>query len=161
MDLIIRARILEDSSLIVRHLFENSLLLVASPEYLALHGESKEPIELKRHNCLVYTMLKTLNNWHFTRDDEQFSVPVSGNFQSDNGDVILEVALAGLGFAQLPIWMVGEHLKSGRLQQVLPDYKTQTLPFNAIYPQNRYVPLKVRCFVDFMKLKLSENTMYK
>ncbi|WP_394148077.1 hypothetical protein [Shewanella atlantica] len=41
MDLIIRARILEDSSLIVRHLFENSLLLVASPEYLALHGESK------------------------------------------------------------------------------------------------------------------------
>lgn len=161
VDVAIRARKLEDSSLIARHLFENPMLLVASPEYLALHGEPKEPMELKRHNCLVYTMLKTLNNWHFDRDDKQFSVPVSGNFQSDNGDVILEVALAGLGFAQLPIWMVGEHLKSGRLKQVLPDYKAQTLPFNAIYPQNRYVPLKVRCFVDFIKLKLSENDMYK
>lgn len=161
VDVAIRARKLEDSSLIARHLFENPLLLVASPEYLSLHGEPKEPMELKRHNCLVYTMLKTLNNWQFNRENEQFSVPVSGNFQSDNGDVILEVALAGLGFAQLPIWMVGEHLTSGRLKQVLPDYKAQTLPFNAIYPQNRYVPLKVRCFVDFMKLKLSENPMYK
>lgn len=161
VDVAIRARKLEDSSLIARHLFENPLLLVASPDYLALHGEPKEPMELKRHNCLVYTMLKALNNWHFHRDDKQYSVPVSGNFQSDNGDVILEVALAGLGFAQLPIWMVGEHLKSGRLKQVLPDYKAQTLPFNAIYPQNRYVPLKVRCFVDFIKLKLSENPMYK
>ncbi|WP_394148076.1 LysR substrate-binding domain-containing protein [Shewanella atlantica] len=104
---------------------------------------------LKRHNC------------HFTRDDESLSVPVFVNFQNDSDDWILEVALAGLGFAQLPIWMVGEQLKSGRLKQVLPDYKTQTLSFNAIYPQNCYVPLKVRCFVDFMKLKLSENTMYK
>jgi len=88
-------------------------------------------------------------------------VPVNGNFQSDNGDVILEVALAGMGFTRLPIWMVDEHLKSGQLKQVLSDHTAQSHPCNAIYPQNRYVPLKVRCFVDFMKQKLSENSIYK
>lgn len=161
VDVAIRARKLEDSSLVARHLFDNQMLLVASPEYLAQHGEPKDPMELKRHNCLVYSMLKTLNVWHFSRGGKNLSVPVNGNFQSDNGDVLLEVALAGLGFAQLPIWMVGEYLKSGRLKQVLSDYEAQTLPFNAIYPQNRYVPLKVRCFVDFMKQKLSENSIYE
>ena len=88
-------------------------------------------------------------------------MPVNGNFQSDNGDVILEVALAGMGFTRLPIWMVDEHLKSGQLKQVLSDHTAQSHPCNAIYPQNRYVPLKVRCFVDFMKQKLSENSIYK
>ena len=161
IDVAIRARKLEDSSLVARPLFDNPMLLLASPDYLDLHGEPREPADLKRHNCLVFSMLKTINVWHFSREGKEFSVPVSGNFQSDNGDVLLEVALAGIGLVQLPMWMVHEHFQSGRLKQVMPDYSGQTLPFNAIYPQNRYVPLKVRCFVDFMKQKLSENAMYK
>lgn len=161
VDVAIRARPLEDSSLVARHLFDNPMLLVASPDYLALHGVPKEPVELKRHNCLVYSLLKSVNIWHFTHEDKNVSVPVNGNFQSDNGDVLLELALDGAGLAQLPIWMVDEHLKSGRITQVLPTYVGKPLPFNAIYPQNRYVPLKVRCFVDFLKQKLTENPIFK
>lgn len=161
VDVAIRARQLEDSSLVARHLFDNPMLLVAAPEYLALQGGPQDPSELKRHNCLVYSMLKTVNVWHFCHEQQNISVLVNGNFQSDNGDVILEVALAGTGLAVLPIWMVDSHLKSGRLKQIMPDYVAKPLPFNAIYPQSRYVPLKVRCFVDFVKQKLSENPVYK
>lgn len=157
IDVAIRARKLEDSSLVARHLFDNHMLLLASPDYLAKHGEPQHPDELKQHNCLVYSQLQSINVWHFNRQDNQYSVPVNGNFKSDNGDVLLEVALTGMGLVQMPIWMVKEHLDSGRLQQVLSDFAGQNLPFNAIYPQNRYVPLKVRCFVDFLKQKLSSE----
>ncbi|GAB3515406.1 LysR family transcriptional regulator [Photobacterium alginatilyticum] len=161
VDVAIRARELEDSSLIARHLFDNPMLLVAAPEYLAQHGEPKEPTELRRHNCLVYSMLKTVNIWHFFHQDKNISVAVNGNFQGDNGDVILKLVLDGTGLAQLPVWMVDEHLKSGELKQILSDFVAKPLPFNAIYPQSRYVPLKVRCFVDFLKQKLSDKTLYQ
>lgn len=161
VDVAIRARQLEDSSLVARHLFDNPMLLIAAPEYLARQDEPLEPMDLKQHNCLVYSMLKTINIWHFNHGDNNISVPVSGNFQSDNGDVLMELALAGTGLTQLPVWMVDEHLKSGGLKKVLPNYVSKPLPFNAIYPQNRYVPLQVRCFVDFIKQKIFENPKFR
>lgn len=161
VDVAIRARRLEDSTLIARHLFENPMLLVASPEYLAQYGEPRKPADLKRHSCIVYSLLRSGNIWHFEQKGKEVSVPVNGRFQSDNGDTNLEVALAGLGIAELPMWMVAEHLQANRLKQVLIDYQADTVPFNAIYPQNRYVPLKVRCFVDFLKEKLADKTLYK
>lgn len=161
VDVAIRARKLEDSSLIARHLFENPMLLVASPEYVKLHGDPREPADLKRHNCIVYSLLRTGNYWHFTHQGKEISVPVTGTFQSDSGDTNLEVALSGLGITALPIWMVNEHLQSGKLVQLLSDYKGDSIPFNAIYPQNRYVPLKVRCFVEFLKEKLAESTLFR
>lgn len=161
IDVAIRARQLEDSSLVARHLFNNPMMLLASPEYLTRYGVPKEPEELKQHNCLVFSNLKSINVWRFIKDDKELSVTVNGNFQSDNGDVLLETALAGIGIVQLPNWMVSKHIKSGELKDIMGDYSGQTIPFNAIYPQNRYVPLKVRCFVDFMKEKLSDSDMYK
>ena len=85
---------------------------------------------------------------------------MTGTFQSDSGDTNLEVALSGLGITALPIWMVNEHLQSGKLVQLLTNYKGDSIPFNAIYPQNRYVPLKVRCFVEFLKEKLAESALF-
>ncbi len=161
IDVAIRARKLEDSSLVARHLFDNPMLVVAAPDYLAREGTPREPGDLKRHNCIVYSLLKTLNNWHFSLEGKGFSVPVSGSFRSDSGDTNLAVALAGQGITQLPIWMVDEYLKSGRLVRLFEDYRADSIPFNALYSQSRYVPLKVRCFVDFLKEKLAENPLYE
>lgn len=161
VDVAIRAKELEDSSLIARHLFDNPLLLIAAPSYLECHGEPREPDDLKRHNCLIYSMLKSINIWHFSQSDQNHAVAVNGNFQSDSGDALLQLALNGVGLVQLPIWMVNDHLKNGRLKQVLSDYEGQPLPVNAIYPQSRYVPLKVRCFIDFLRQKISDNPMFQ
>ncbi|MDR8524922.1 LysR family transcriptional regulator [Shewanella fidelis] len=164
IDVAIRAKQLEDSSLVARHLFDNPLIVVASPDYLTQFGHPISPASLKQHNCLVYSMLKSVNIWHFTlsdMDSEKLSIPVSGNCRCDNGEAILQLALSGVGIAQLPTWMVDEHIESGRLSRVLSDYIASPLPFNAVYPQNRYVPLKVRCFVDYMKQRLTESRQYQ
>ena len=151
IDLAIRAKNLEDSSLVARFLFDNIMLLVATPSYLKQRGRPIFSDDLKQHNCIVYSLLSSINLWHFTKQGEKFSVAVKGNFQSSNGETNLEVALTGLGIVQLPLWIVDEHLKSGRLIHVLSDYTTPSIPLNAIYPKNNYVPLKVRCFIDFFK----------
>lgn len=153
IDIAFRAKQLEDSSLVARHLFNNPMLLLATPEYLEAKGTPSHPNDLVDHNCLVYSMSKSLSNWSFYTEDRALNVNVSGNIRCDSGDVLLELALAHNGIVQLPIWMVNKELKEGKLIQLLQEYAGINLPFHAIYPQNRYVPLKVRCFVDFMKAK--------
>ncbi|WP_375753835.1 LysR family transcriptional regulator [Vibrio sp. HN007] len=157
IDVAIRARALDDSSMIARSLFENPQILVATPEYISKAGIPGTPIDLKRHNCIVYTLKKTRSNWHFNYDGKDIAVPVSGSFRSNNGETNLELALSGLGITQLPIWMVDEYLRTGKLIQVLKEYDAGNIPINAIYPQNRYVPLKVRCFIDFIRDRLKSN----
>ncbi|WP_028863884.1 LysR family transcriptional regulator [Psychromonas aquimarina] len=159
IDVAVRAKKLEDSSLVARHLFDNPMLLVASPDYLQVHGRPAKPEDLAHHNCIVYSLLSSVNIWHFSSKGENITVQVKGSFQSNNGDTNLEAALAGVGITQLPVWMVHEYLNNGRLTQILTDYTAASIPLNAIYPQNRYVPLKVRCFVDFLKKNLAENPM--
>ncbi|MCG9633301.1 LysR family transcriptional regulator [Vibrio sp. Isolate30] len=154
IDIAIRARKLEDSSLIARPLFNNPLLLVAAPGYLKKHGVPTQPKDLKSHQCIVYTFNRSLNNWHFVDNGQDVSIPVRGTFRSNSGETNLEMALAGLGITQLPIWMMDEHLQSGKLVRVLEEYPSDTVPINAIYPQSRHVPLKVRCFVNFIQEQL-------
>ncbi|QLK47753.1 LysR family transcriptional regulator [Vibrio owensii] len=157
IDVALRAKQLEDSTLIARHLFDNPMLVLAAPSYLQQHGEPKNPEDLKQHNCLVYSRMKDINVWSFTKQNQKHAVAVNGNFQSDNGDVLLEVALTGMGIVILPIWMVEHHLKEGQLTQLMNDYTGQNLPFNAVYLQSRYTPLKVRCLIDFLKEKLPNS----
>ena len=159
VDIAIRARKLEDSSLIALPLFDNPLILVAAPEYLALQGEPQVPEDLKQHNCITFTLRKTLNNWHFHYAGKDIAIPVSGSFRSNSGDTNLTLALAGAGITQVPIWMVEKHLKTGRLIKILPKYTSDSIPLNMIYPQSRYVPLKVRCFIDFVKARLGASVI--
>ncbi|WP_260260451.1 LysR family transcriptional regulator [Vibrio intestinalis] len=154
IDIAIRAKKLEDSSLIARPLFSNPLMLVASPDYLKKHGTPKQPKDLKSHSCIVYNFNRSLNNWHFKQNDDWLSVPVKGGVRSNSGETNLELALTGLGITQLPIWMMDKYLQSGELVQVLQDFPSDSVPINIIYPQNRYVPLKVRCFIEFIQEKL-------
>lgn len=156
IDIAIRAKKLEDSNLVARHLSDNPMLMIASPDYLKENGTPETPEDLINHDCIVYSHLSSINKWGFSKEGKEHSVSVKGSFQSNNGDTNLEVALAGLGIAQFPIWMVSGHLKAGRLVEVLKDYEKTSIPLNVIYPQNRYIPLKVRCFIDFI-LEKSKN----
>ncbi|ANS88025.1 putative HTH-type transcriptional regulator LtrA [Vibrio scophthalmi] len=160
VDVAIRAKQLEDSNFVARHLFDNPFAVAAAPQYLKQSAVIKTAEDLKDHNCIVYSMLKSINIWHFEREGHRISVPVTGRSRCDNGDVILQLALDGEGIVHLPIWMLDEHVRSGRLELILQDYESKPLPFNAIYLQSRYVPLKVRCFIDYIKQKLSEDPQY-
>ncbi len=146
-----------DSSLVARKLFDNPMFLVASPGYLAQQGSPRKPADLAHHNCLIYSRLDSVNHWHFTRKGRDYPVTVTGSLQCDNGDTLLEAALAGLGLIVLPRWMIHTQLASGELVTVMDDYQSPPLPIHAVYPQRRHLPLKVRCFVDFVAEQFVDN----
>lgn len=160
IDIAIRAKQLEDSTLVARHLFNNPMVLVAAPSYLEANQKPTTPDQLTSHNCILYSMQKSINVWHFSQGEQSLAIPVSGSCRCDNGDVILQLAIDGAGIAQLPVWMVSEYIDSDKLVVVLSDFDVKPLPFNAVYPQNRYVPLKVRSFIEFIKTKIESSDLY-
>jgi len=161
VDVAVRIGILDDSSLVARRLGDSPRLLVASRSYLDKWGRPNHPHELKNFDCLVYSLLGTGNIWNFQRQGKKYSVQVKGTFQSNNSDAVLQMALAGIGIMALPKWMSDPYIQNGELEVILPEYTPQGFPIQAVYPQNRYVPSKVRSFVSFLQQAFAGDPLLK
>ena len=122
----------------------------AAPAYLARAGAPKHPSELAQHNCLIYAGL--INNpWPY-RDGEQLAeVYVGGNFVTNNLEISRQAAIAGLGCALMPTWLVAEDLRSGALVEILTDFKITPYQVFAAMPKKRYTPVKTYSFLEFLK----------
>lgn len=151
IDIAIRARHLEDSSLIAPRLSSNPLTVTAAPSYLERHGGPGHPRELQHHNCLVFSRFRQAHNWCFSRGDEDVVVPVEGNIQCDQGDTLIELAVSGAGITLMPSWLMLDHLESGRLLRLLPGWKPPSIPLHIVYAKSANIPLKNRLFVEFVK----------
>tara|TARA_R110000868_G_scaffold97614_2_gene268438 strand:- start:24340 stop:25251 length:912 start_codon:yes stop_codon:yes gene_type:complete len=153
VDLAIRIAELKESSLIVRKLAANKRMLVASPAYLKRQGTPKAPGDLLHHNCLLLRFPGsqqyqwTLNG---AKEEGAVTLSVSGSMDSDNGEVLTRWCLDGHGIALKSHWEVGEYVRNGQLQIVLPDYTPPSHAVYALYPENRYLPTRMRAFVDFL-----------
>jgi len=150
-DLAVRIARLTDSSLIARRLCPAPRVTCAAPAYLAARGTPLHPGELTSHNCLLYSYLSTGDTWHFPQPGRgDIAVPVTGTFRANNGDVLLEGAMAGLGIVVAPAFMAEPALADGRLVEILADYRDLGAAVHAVYPHNRHLPVKVRAFIDFL-----------
>lgn len=158
VDLAIRVGPLEDSSLIARKIGTSRRVVVASSAYLIKHGFPKTPSDLQQHECLAYSLLKSPNDWFFSsaqHGDE--SVRVSGRFRASSNDALIDAAMAGLGIATTCDWHVGEHVKRGRLTVLLKDYRLTPYDINAVYPERRFVPQKVKRFIDYLRASFKQS----
>jgi DNA-binding transcriptional LysR family regulator len=157
-DLGIRIGAAGSEHIVARKLGETQLVLCASPAYLARHGVPRSPEELERHNCLTYEYVAPKNLWRF-RDPSgaERSVRVSGSLQSNNGDLLAEVAARGAGIAFEPEFMVGPGLRAGRLVPLLPEYAPAPAPIYAVYPSRKHLSAKVRLFVDFLVERFAQG----
>ncbi len=149
-DLAVRIGALPDSSLIARRIADNHLVVCASPDYWRRRGRPSDPRDLTRHACLTYAYQHNPNEWPFVGPDGRFTVHVDGPLISNNGDLSMAAALAGLGVVVLPCFLCGSHLAAGRLEPVLCDWMTPPSGIHAVYPHARYLSAKVRAFVDFL-----------
>lgn len=148
-DIAIRLGDLADSSLIARKLGSAHMVLCASPGYLAKHGSPATPEELGDRNCLTYAHASARSVWQFTAADGRLeSIPVSGRLRANNGEALRVLAVEGEGIALLPDFLVSEELQAGRLAPLLPEHRPADRPIQAIYPHSRYVPAKVRAFIE-------------
>jgi DNA-binding transcriptional LysR family regulator len=153
VDLAIRIAELKESSLIVRKLAANKRVLVASPAYLKRHGTPRIPADLLNHNCLLLRFPGSRQyQWTLQRegDDAPGTLSVSGSMDSDNGEVLTRWCLDGHGIALKSMWEVGPLIASGALKVVLPDCTPPAHAIYTLYPENRYLPTRVRAFVDFL-----------
>lgn len=146
-DLAIRYGGQDDSSLRARKVYELPHVVCASPAYFGKWGTPHSIEDLRRHNCLVATF-DPCSTWNFRIDGRNVQVDLEGNWRSNNGSALITAALEGVGICRLPVLYVRDHLASGRLVPVLEDYRSDPLPVWMVYPNARYVPAKVRLFID-------------
>lgn len=144
-----------DSSLHARRLLANRTLLVASPAYLAQHGEPTHPDELAAHNCLIRGQGRQRQHWYFEREAEKRRVPVQGNLASIGGTPLLCAAKAGCGLLLLSSWMVQQGLDEGSLLPVLPEwqaspYEDRHDEIHAVFRGGRFLKPQTRAFIDFL-----------
>lgn len=147
-DLAVRIAELTDSSLVARRLAPIHRVLCATPGYLDRHGEPQSIADLARHACLAAA---NQDPWKLEGPDGQVSVRASGPVKTNSSEVVREAALAGVGIAFRSTWDVGAELRSGRLKIVLPQYRSSRhVAVHAVYPSRRFLPAKVRVFIDFL-----------
>jgi len=110
-------------------------------------GEPRIPQDLLQHPCLVYTGLRTGNQWEFeTKDGSIVSVRVHGPLQSNNSEVLRSCVRNGLGIGYLPDWLISDLLASGEVVELMKDWLVQPIPIHLISPSARKHSAKVRAF---------------
>lgn len=150
-DLAIRISRLENSSLIARRLAPFSVRLCASPELIAKYGAPAKPQDLAGKPCIIDTNGRWLSNWPFAGlNGDTVSVAVSGPIEVNSPLTAKAAALAGLGFAIIPDFIAAAEIANGRLVTVLDEYLRPGAGIFAVYPHRRYLPAKVRVFVDYL-----------
>jgi DNA-binding transcriptional LysR family regulator len=152
IDVAIRVGELKDSSLIVRRLAKNTRVLCASPDYLKVSPTIKTPTDLEKHNCLLLRFPGSQQfQWTLnTPDGGQTTPTISGTMDSDNGQILTDWCLDGRGISLKSIWEVNSYIADGRLQVIMPDYPPVPHTIHALYPHARFLPPRVRAFIDFM-----------
>ena len=154
-DLAVRITNMGDSDLIARRLTRCRHVIVAAPEYLADRPALKTPGDLKQHDCLLYAYTAG-SAWPFAKDGKDYSVKVSSVFKSNNPDVLIEAAVAGMGVAMLPTFLASDAIRRGELQMVLEDYDTMEVQIYAVYASRQFLPAKIRVFIDYLTEHISD-----
>ncbi|MEV4780084.1 LysR family transcriptional regulator [Burkholderia sp. LMU1-1-1.1] len=150
-DLAIRFGELPDTRLTARKLMSNKRYLCASPAYLKKAGEPQTPAELHRHRCILHRQNDDVyGTWRLQKGKAVELVKVRGAVSSNDGDIVMNWALDGHGIVQRSEWDVAKYLESGRLKEIMQDYRLPDADLYVYYLSRSNLPAKVRAFIDFL-----------
>lgn len=152
-DIAVRIARLQESSLVSRQLTSTRLILCASPEYLRRHGTPLHPADLADHSVIAYSLTTMGDQWEFSGPQgqkEPMLVKVAPRMRTNSGDTCVAAALQHMGLVLQPSFLVGPHLESGALVEVMPEFRSTELGVYAVYPSRRHLTPKVRALVDFL-----------
>ena len=147
-DLVVRIGRLAESSLVARRIARDRLVVCASPAYLAAHGTPRSVLELSAHECLHYSLVPRTAEWRFRAATGAASLPTRGRLSTSNGTVLARAAIAGLGLAVVPSFMVAADVREGRLALVLEGQRRAEIGIFAVTATRRHVPVRVRRLVE-------------
>jgi DNA-binding transcriptional LysR family regulator len=147
LDLALRAGELADSSLVARQIGEARWAPFAHPDYLQHAPALRQPKDLSQHATLCFSPLGR-ESWTLVRGRNRVSVPLQSAFAANDMRLIRQLALNGQGVALLPDYVCRRDVDHGQLVPLLPGWHARTDPIHLVYPSQRYVPAKLRHFID-------------
>jgi len=149
-DLVLRIGTLEDSTLIARRIASVQRVYCASPDYLTRRGTPQTPEDLAEHECLPYGHSRQVQ-WRFMVKGKPLVMNVSGRMRVNNGELLRDSAIAGLGVTYLPTFIVAEALQDGRLVTLLEGFTPEALALSAVFPQHRQSSRPVQALIEFLR----------
>lgn len=154
IDLRIRIGRVEDSNMIARQLQTIPLILVASADYIQQYGLLDNPHHLAHYNAVIDSNFGLGHHWplyHAQLGKQVFNV--NSTMAVNGSKAVAELVAAGAGIGLVPLNVVQADLDSGRLIHLLPEYKSLEFGLYLIYPHRKYLPKKLKCFIEFMQQK--------
>ena len=157
-DCAVRVGDLADSSLVSVRLADNRRQCVAAPRYLARAGRPEQPSDLTRHECLTLSSdAGQTRGWVFTIDGQVTHLRPHGLLDCNDGQVLHDWCIDGLGIAWRSTWEVADDLAAGRLVSVLDEFSAPANGIYAVFPQRKHLPLRVRLWIDFLKQHFAQS----
>jgi DNA-binding transcriptional LysR family regulator len=156
----IRVGSLPDSSLVARRIRAMPRYTVATPAYLKKHGTPTHPAQLAQHRCFAYAYLSSA--WHYTNAaGKEVVVRPSGQLCVNNGEAVVASLLAGLGIADLPEFIVGDAIASGKVEVILKGWKQRDGAVHLVMPPGGPRPARVEVLADFLCERLGQTRRRK
>lgn len=155
VDLAIRAGELKDSSMIAKRICTTYFALVASAKYLKEHGHPEHPRELTKRQCLQFSPLG-IDTWKLNGPKGSVNISMTGKILINHLEMIRTMALKDEGIAFLPMSLIYSDLKSGKLERILPEWKSAISPVHFVYPAQRFVTPKLSSFIQIAGKEFSE-----
>ncbi|MGF6976515.1 DNA-binding transcriptional LysR family regulator [Paraburkholderia sp. JPY465] len=153
IDCVLRAGVLQDSSMVGRRVAQLQQVTVASPSYLAAYGEPADPGALSTHRAVNYVSSATGKplTLEFRVDGRDTALVLPSAVSVSGAELYAGAAIAGLGIVQVPRYRVDDELAAGRLRIILADYPPPPMPVSVLYPQNRQLSSRVRVFAQWLR----------
>lgn len=140
----------ESTEVVAHRLASFRRVLVASPAYLKRRGEPKTPEALAKHDALTHAA-GAVDTWALLHGDREARVRVDVKFRSNALDALRKLALCGVGLALLPDWLVADDVARKALRVVLPDWRTEAVPVNALHRTAHRGAPRVRAFIEHLR----------
>ncbi|KAA0890970.1 LysR family transcriptional regulator [Pusillimonas sp. ANT_WB101] len=151
-DVGIRIGEVRDPNYVALRLFPNQRVVCGTPAYFEQYGVPRSPEDLADHNCLAFNLQGgQQQGWTFAREGKLFAVRVDGNLACNDGELLYDWVKQGLGVGWRSTWEIQAELRRGELVTVLDEFALPGYDIQAVYPQQRYLPAKVRAFIEFLR----------
>jgi len=149
-DAVIRNGPIADSRLVAWKLTRSRRLLTASPDYLDRYGTPATLTDLDAHRGLFYTN-RGIADWRFQTAEGATIVRARLAMGMNNGDMLRDAAIAGLGIALLPAFIAGPAIREGKLVEIDVGYKPEAEFIYMAHPEGRNPSTKLRAIADHLK----------
>jgi DNA-binding transcriptional LysR family regulator len=154
IDVGVRLGALPDSSLVAIRVGATRRVVCANPAYLAARGMPRMPEDLAGHDCINYAGFGLPDVWTFVRDKAAIAVPVHTRLVVGSAEAACAAARASVGITIALAYQLKIAPEDGALTTLLEEFQPEPLPVSLVYTANRFLPIKVRAFLDFATPRL-------